>query len=337
MKLNNEFFMKLAIDEAWKYQFLTYPNPAVGCVVVRGESEVLSIEAHKEAGGPHAEVNALKAAFLKANPNDLIKTKKTSFEIHEYLIENHNGFFNDCTVYVTLEPCNHVGKTPACANLLKELKPKKVVIAHEDPNKIASGGCETLKSENISTDIGCLKKEAYELLYPFIKWNSGTFIFYKMAQTLNGCVDGSISSNAAKAYVHALRDKIDLMLIGGNTVRVDKPTLDARYIAGHAPNIMIYSKNKVFDNNIPLFKIPNRDVIISDDLFKLLDYKFVMVEGTYNLMDILKEKLDYIVLLISPKIRKGLNALNDMDLDFEIVHENYIGKEKIVFLKRIDN
>lgn len=334
MKINDEFFMKLAIDEAWKYQFLTYPNPAVGCVIVKGESEILSIEAHKMAGEAHAEVNALKSAYLKYYPNDVIKTKKTSQDIHEYLIKNHKGFFNDCKVYVTLEPCNHIGKTPACANLLKELKPKKVIIAHEDINKMAAGGLETLKSENIDVSLGCMKKEAYELLYPFIKWNSGTFIFYKMAQTLNGSIDGNISSNAAKAYVHTLRDKIDLMLIGGNTVRADKPTLDARYIAGRAPDVFIYSKNKIFDNNIPLFKIPNRKVFISDDLFKLLDYKFVMVEGTYNLMDQLKERIDYIVLLVSPKIRKGVNALNDLDIDFEIVHENFIGEEKILFLKR---
>lgn len=334
MKINDQFFMKLAIDEAWKYQFLTYPNPAVGCVVVKGDSEILSIEAHKEAGMPHAEVNALKEAYLKYHPNDLLKMKKTSHEIHDYLIKNHNGFFNDCKIYVTLEPCNHEGKTPACANLLKELKPKKVIIAHEDMNNIARGGAETLKGENIDVNIGCMKKEAYELLYPFLKWNSGTFIFYKMAQTLNGCIDGAISANQAKAYVHTLRDKIDLLLIGGNTVRTDKPTLDARFIAGRAPNVMIYSKNKVFDSNIPLFKIPNRKVIVSDDLFKLLDYKFVMVEGTYNLLDTLKERLDYIVLLVSPKIRKGENALNDLDIDFEIVHENYIGEEKILFLKR---
>lgn len=334
MKINNEFFMELAINEAWKYQFQTYPNPAVGCVVVKGESEILSIEAHKEAGMPHAEVNALKTAFLKYHPNDVLITISDSFKIHEYLIKNHNGFFNDCTVYVTLEPCNHIGKTPACANLLKEIKPNKIVIAHEDINKEASGGLDTLKNANINIELGCMKKEAYELLYPFIKWSSGTFIFYKMAQTLNGCVDGAISSNQAKAYVHSLRDKIDLMLIGGNTVRTDKPTLDARYIAGNAPDVMIYTKNKIFDNKIPLFHIPNREVIISDDLFKLLNYKFVMVEGTYNLLDTLKERLDYIVLIISPKIRKGSNALNDLDIDFEIVHENYIGEEKLVFLKR---
>jgi diaminohydroxyphosphoribosylaminopyrimidine deaminase/5-amino-6-(5-phosphoribosylamino)uracil reductase len=334
MKINDEFFMKLAIDEAWKYQLLTYPNPAVGCVVVKGESEILAIEAHKEAGMPHAEVNALKAAYLRYHPNDLLKTKKTSQEIHEYLINNHNDFFNDCKVYVTLEPCNHIGKTPACANLLKEIKAKKIIIAHEDINKTASGGYERLKEENIDISIGCMKKEAYDLLYPFIKWNSSSFIFYKMAQTLNGSVDGQISENRAKAYVHALRDKSDLMLIGGNTVRIDKPTLDARYIAGRAPNIMIYSKNKIFDKSIPLFHIPNREVIISDDLFKLLDYKLIMVEGTYTLLDVLKEKLDFIILLVNPKIKKGLNTLNEIDLDFEIIHENYIGNEKIVFLKR---
>jgi diaminohydroxyphosphoribosylaminopyrimidine deaminase/5-amino-6-(5-phosphoribosylamino)uracil reductase len=336
MIINDNFFMKLAIDEAWKYQLLTYPNPAVGCVVVKN-GEILSIEAHKEAGMPHAEVNALKAAYLKKHPNDVIKTKRKSEDIHEYLIKNHNGFFNDCEIFVTLEPCNHIGKTPACANLLKELKPKRVIIAHEDTNKIASGGCETLKEANIDVSLGCMKKEAYELLYPFIKWSENTFVFYKMAQTLNGSIDGKISSNQALAYVHTLRDKIDLMVIGGNTVKTDKPTLDARYIAGRAPNVMIYSKNKIFDTNIPLFKIPNREVIISDDLFKLLDYKFVMVEGTYNLLDTLKERIDYLVLLVSPKIRKGENALNEIDMDFEIIHENYIGQEKIIYLKRKRN
>ena len=260
--------------------------------------------------------------------------KNSSQDIHTFLLENHNGYFNDCEIFVTLEPCNHIGKTPSCANLLKELKPKRVIIAHEDINKLASGGIETLKSVNISVSIGCMKKEAYNLLYPFIKWSSGTFIFYKMAQTLNGCIDGAVSSKMSQLYVHTLRDKVDLMLIGGNTVRIDKPTLDVRYIAGRAPKIMIYSKNKIFDNNIPLFKVPNREVIISDDLFKLLDHKLVMVEGVYNLMNILKERIDYIVLIVSPKIRNGINALNEINIDFEIVHENYIGEEKIMFLKR---
>ncbi|CAM3565935.1 bifunctional diaminohydroxyphosphoribosylaminopyrimidine deaminase/5-amino-6-(5-phosphoribosylamino)uracil reductase RibD [Arcobacter aquimarinus] len=333
MKIDDNFYMKLAIDEAWKYQLLTYPNPAVGCVVVKNGA-ILSIEAHKEAGMPHAEVNALRAAFLKIYPNSVLKTLNNSYDIHDYLIKNHNDFFNDCEIFITLEPCNHEGKTPACSELLKVLKPKRVIISVKDPNPKASGGLETLLSQNIKVDIGILQNDGYNLLLPFISWQNKTCIFFKMAQTLNGSIDGKISSNRALAYVHTLRDKIDLLLIGGNTVRIDKPTLDSRYIAGCAPDIMIYSKNKMFDNNIPLFKIPNRKVFISDDLFKLLDYKFVMIEGVYTLLEKFKEKIDFIILIISSKIRKGENTLNDINLDFEIMHENFIGEDKVVFLKR---
>lgn len=333
MKINDDFYMKLAIDEAWKYQLLTYPNPAVGCVVVK-DGKLLSIEAHKEAGEAHAEVNALKAAYLKEFPNSVLKTKRTSFDIHDYLIKNHNDFFNDCEIYVTLEPCNHVGKTPSCANLLKILKPKRVIISVKDPNIVASGGIQTLNEANIDLTIGVLEKEGQNLILPFISWQNKSCIFFKMAQTLNGSIDGKISSNSALAYVHTIRDKIDLLVIGGNTVRTDKPTLDARYIAGKAPDVLIYSKNKIFDNNIPLFKIPNRKVTISDDLFKLLDYKFIMIEGIYTLLDKLKERIDFLVLIVSPKIRDGKNSLDKIDLDFEIMHENFIGEDKIIFLKR---
>lgn len=333
MKIDDNFYMRLAIDEAWKHQLLTYPNPAVGCVIVKNQ-RLLAVEAHKEAGMPHAEVNALKTAYLKDNPNSILKTKNSSFDIHQFLLQNHNGFFNDCEIYVTLEPCNHIGKTPSCANLLKELKPKRVIISVKDPNKQATGGLETLKNENIDVTIGILEKDGLNLILPFISWQNKSCIFFKMAQTLNGSIDGKISSNRALAYVHTLRDKIDLLVIGGNSVRIDKPTLDTRYIQGKNPDIFIYSKNKVFDNNIPLFKIPNRKVLISDDLYKLLDYKFIMIEGIYNLLDKLKERIDFFILIISPKIRKGQNALNEIDLDFEIIHENFIGEDKIVFLKR---
>jgi diaminohydroxyphosphoribosylaminopyrimidine deaminase/5-amino-6-(5-phosphoribosylamino)uracil reductase len=333
MKIDDNFYMKLAIDEAWKYQLLTYPNPAVGCVIVK-EGKLLAIEAHKEAGQAHAEVNALKAAFLSFDPNSVLKTKQSSHEIHEFLIKNHNNFFNDCDIYVTLEPCNHIGRTPACANLLKELKPKRVIISVKDKNSVASGGIETLLNENIKVTLGVLENEGNNLILPFVSWQNKTSIFFKMAQTLNGTTNGKISSNRALAYVHALRDKIDLLVIGGNTIRIDRPTLDTRYIQGNNPDIFIYSKNKIFDNSIPLFKTANRKVIISDDLFKLLDYKFVMIEGTYNLLEKLKQRIDFIILIISPKIKNGDNALNEINMDFEIMHENFIGEDKIVFLKR---
>jgi len=328
--------MKLAIDEAWKYQLLTYPNPAVGAVVVKN-GEILSIEAHKKAGESHAEVCALKVAYLKYNPESRLKMIESSHEIHDYLINNHDNFFNDCTVYVTLEPCSHVGKTPSCAVLLKSLKIKKLVVGINDPNITAAGGINLLQDDNVEVSVDIMKKECEDLLFPFIKWQQGTFIFYKMAQTLNGTIDGGyISSNQTLAYVHSLRDKIDLLAIGGNTVRMDKPTLDSRFILGKNPDVLIYSKNKIFDKTIPLFSVANRKVSITDDLFKLLDYKFVMVEGSYNLLETLRDKIDYLVLLVSPKMKMGKNITTEIELNFEIIHENFIGKEKIFFLRKIN-
>lgn len=324
--------MSLAIDEAWKYQLLTYPNPAVGAVIVK-DGKPISIEAHRQAKEAHAELNALKAAYLKYNNQCALAVINNSFEIYDYLIKNSGSFFYDCTIYITLEPCNHIGNTPSCAKLLQLLGIKRVVIGISDFNKVASGGKKTLQDSNIDVVCDVMKKECEELLYPFIKWREGTFIFYKMAQTINGTVDGGyISSNEALAYVHSLRDKIDCLAIGGNTVRIDRPMLDSRYIKGSNPDIFIYSKSKDFSRDIPLFNVAFREVVISDDVFKLLDYNFVMVEGSYGLLNILKDKIDYIILLITPKIRGGLNA-EDIELDFEIIHENYIGTDKIVYLR----
>lgn len=333
MKINDNFYMKLAIDEAWKYQLQTYPNPAVGCVIVK-DGKILAIEAHTQAGLAHAEVNALKTAFLTQDPNSILKIKNTSSQIHDFLIQNHNGFFEDCDIYITLEPCNHIGKTPSCASLIACLKPKRVIISILDSNAEASGGIDTLKDAGIDLKLGVLEKEGNNLILPFLSWQNKTCIFFKMAQTLNGMIDGSISGHMARLYVHTLRDKIDLLVIGGNTVRNDRPKLDTRYVLGRNPDVLIYSKNKDFSENLPLFKIPNRKVIVSDDLFKLLEYKFVMIEGVYTLLEKLKNRLDFIVLIINPKIRDGLNTQIKLDIDFEIMHENYIGEEKILFLKR---
>ena len=93
MKINDNFYMKLAIDEAWKYQLLTYPNPAVGSVVVKN-GELLSVEAHNQAGLAHAEVNALKAAYLKEHPESRLKMIDDAFLIHDYLITNSKDFFH---------------------------------------------------------------------------------------------------------------------------------------------------------------------------------------------------------------------------------------------------
>ena len=305
--------IKLAINEAWKYQFLTYPNPAVGAsLIVKNK---LFVSAHKKAGFPHAEVNVLWEAFKAFHNTPDLKTSK---EIHEYLIQNHNNFFKDVEIFVTLEPCAHIGKTPSCANLLSILKVKKVTIGWLDPIDSHSGGVEILKNAGIEVEV-LNDKRCFDLIEPFIKWTKKRFIFFKLAQTLNGVIKGGyISSEFSLNWVHQIRDKIDLLVIGGNTVRIDRPTLDSRRVKGKNPDVLIYSKNKNFDKTIPLFNIKKRKVFIDDNLERLKDYKFIMVEGGENLYNELKSLVDWKVFIVSPKMN-NLENFKIID-NIEILH-----------------
>lgn len=332
MIIDHNFYMQLALNEAWKYQLQTYPNPSVGAVVVKNGA-ILSIEAHKEAGKPHAEVNAIKEAFLKYFPDSPIKKLDDSFEIHTFLLKNHDRIFEDCTIYVTLEPCNHIGKTPACSNLIKELHFKEVIIGTRDPNNIASGGIEYLKKSNIDVTIGILEKKCKDLLYPFTIWQKKQFIFFKMAQRLDGSVHGGkISSQKSLEWVHSLRTKIDCLLIGGETVRTDRPTLDSRYVNGNAADVFIYTRMKEFDATIPLFSVKNRKVNIGNDLSLVQNKQFIMVEGGYNFLELLKDKIDMIVIILSAKIYQQIKN-NIIYLEYEILFQYFNDEDIIIYLK----
>jgi diaminohydroxyphosphoribosylaminopyrimidine deaminase / 5-amino-6-(5-phosphoribosylamino)uracil reductase len=333
MVIDDNFYMSLAINEAWGNQLLTFPNPAVGAVVVKS-GEILSIDAHQKVGFPHAEVLALKSAYLKQNPQSLLSQITDSKEIHMFLIENHNGFFNDCEIYITLEPCNHIGRTPACSDLLSTIKPKRVIFSVFDPNNNASGGYEKLINANIEVTTGVLKSRGMDLLFPFISFQKKkSFVFFKLASRANGSIDGGyITSKESLEYVHKIREVIDLLVIGGNTVRTDRPTLDCRFIdTKTSPNVLIYSKSKDFDKTIPLFDIKNRDVSICDNLN--LDNKFVMIEGGYNLLNNLIEQVDMLVLFISPNF-KNSNDILLKDIKFRILYSKQIGSDQLIFLQK---
>ncbi len=105
--MRDDFFMRLAIGEAWKYQGLTYPNPAVGAVVVSKEGAILSIAAHRMSGAPHAEVLALKNAYTVLTGDRVIEHCENARDIHHYLHVNAAEIFHGCRIYTTLEPCNH--------------------------------------------------------------------------------------------------------------------------------------------------------------------------------------------------------------------------------------
>lgn len=326
--------MQLAIEQAWKYQLLTYPNPAVGAVVVKG-NKVLSVEAHQEAGKPHAEVLALQSAYLTKYPDSPIKDLNDSHKIHKYLIENHNNFFKECDIYVTLEPCNHTGKTPACAMLLESIGIKKVYIGTLDPNKQATGGFQRLQDAGVEVEVGICKDQTDSLLDPFIIWQSKNFIFFKIAMREDGSIDGGyITTQKSLDMVHQIRTKLDLLVIGGETVRIDRPTLDTRFAKENLPpDILIYSRSKEFDQDINLFQIANRKVFIEDSLEKLDQNKFIMCEGGYTLLEHLKDKIDYLVLFISHKEKKQKN-FDIESLGFQKIYSYMINEyDEILFLK----
>ncbi|QOP41653.1 bifunctional diaminohydroxyphosphoribosylaminopyrimidine deaminase/5-amino-6-(5-phosphoribosylamino)uracil reductase RibD [Sulfurimonas marina] len=334
MEIDHNFYMNLALQEAWKYQVLTYPNPAVGCCVVGKHGEILAVEAHHKAGEPHAEVNALQKAYYQLTNNSEILELFTSHDIHTFLIKNHNNLFNECSVYTTLEPCSHVGKTPSCANLLSSLGVKKVYVGANDFNEEAAQGNEILQNNNIEVETQVLEKECSDLLLPFKNYIKGRFVFFKWAQRLNGTFDqGSISSAESKKQVHLMRDKCDLLIIGGNTVRIDRPTLDARLVNGKAPDVLIISREKEFDKNIPLFGIENRKVFIADNFDVMKHYKNIMIEGGDILYELTKDFVDLYLCYLAPKIG-GERAFKNIDDELEILNADKAGEDIIMWMKK---
>ncbi len=334
MVIDNSFYMQLALDEAWKYQGLTYPNPAVGCCVVAKSGEILSVEAHKRAGNPHAEVEALKSAYLKLTNDTTILNLTLSVDIHNYLKQNHNSIFKDTEVYTTLEPCSHIGKTPSCADLLCALGIRKVYIGSKDTNPVAACGEDKLLACGIEVKNSLLKQKCDELLLPFGMWNKKRFVFFKWAQRLNGTTDGGvITSKISRKKVHAMRDVCDLLIIGGNTVRVDRPTLDARLVDGKAPDILIISRQKEFDKTIPLFSVKGRKVMISDDFSICQEYKNIMVEGTKNMFELSRDIIDMYLCFVAPKFGGNI-GFDKIDENFEILNLQKESQDIIMWIKR---
>jgi len=320
--------MKLALHEAWKYQLLTYPNPAVGALIVDQNFKILSIGSHKRAGDAHAELDAV----IRALDDENIDKIESATGRYNYIVKNYKDYFKGCTFYVTLEPCNHKGKTPACSILIEKMGFRRVVIGATEQNSVALGGGEYLKSSGIEVVTGVMEKECNDLIYPFLTWSNKSFLFFKIAMSLNGVYDGGIiSSNRSREYVHKIRDKIDLLVIGGESVRVDRPILDSRLIGGKAPDILILSKRDDFDKDIPLFKVRNREVYIEDNLDRIKEYKFIMVEGGDGVLQTIKDEIDLMLVFRSDAMKSGKTL--KQDIEFEYLHTLNNGFDNIEWLR----
>lgn len=325
--------MRLAIDEAWKYQGLTYPNPAVGAAVVDAGGRVISVAAHQKAGSAHAEVLALQYAFSSLRSDNAIMKLTDATLIHNYLISHHEDCFKQCSLYVTLEPCAHVGKTPSCAALISSLGIKKLFVGQLDPNMEAAGGAVFLQNYGIDVVTGLFEKETKDLLAPFLAWQEKPYAVFKWAQRLDGTIDGgTISTAESRRRVHAMRDISDLLVIGGNTVRKDRPVLDARLVNGKAPDVLIYSNRKDFDRNIPLFDVKNRNVFIESSLGRIGEYNNILIEGGPGLFFATREIVDHYLCFVAPK-SGGTIPFTKSSEDFTFLHVMQSGKDQMLWLK----
>ena len=216
----DESHMRLALRLAARGRGKVEPNPMVGAVVVRG-GKVIGKGWHRRFGGPHAEVNAVRDA---------------------------HGKTTGATVYVTLEPCAHFGKTPPCADFLIEHKVRRVVVACRDLFPETAGkGIARLRRAGIRVEVGLLGDEARSLNAPFFKLVSTGMphITAKWAMTLDGKIATKtgdskwISSEGARKFAHKVRGRVDAVVVGIGTVLADDPELTCRLVRGRTPRRVV--------------------------------------------------------------------------------------------------
>ncbi|MDQ0232479.1 bifunctional diaminohydroxyphosphoribosylaminopyrimidine deaminase/5-amino-6-(5-phosphoribosylamino)uracil reductase RibD [Metabacillus malikii] len=212
----HEAYMKLALSNAKAMKGQTDPNPLVGSVIVN-HNRIVGVGTHLKAGEPHAEIHALRMAGEQAKGG---------------------------TIYVTLEPCSHHGRTGPCAEAIVRAGIKKVVIATLDPNPLVAGnGVKILKDANIDVVIGVCEEESRKMNEVFNKFivKGKPFVTLKAATTLDGKIATAswdskwITSEEARNDVHVLRNEHVGILVGVNTVIKDDPELTARIPNGRNP------------------------------------------------------------------------------------------------------
>lgn len=238
--MDHEKYIRRCLELAELGKGIVSPNPMVGSVIVL-ENEIIGEGFHHKAGEPHAEVNAINSVKNK----ELLK---------------------QATIYVSLEPCSHFGKTPPCADLIIENQIPKVVIASIDSNaRVCGNGISKLKKAGIDVITGVLEKDSNQLNKTFNTFHKKKrpFIILKWAETANGFIDTNrknsdvpslkISNEASSRWVHKLRGEVDALLVGKNTAFLDNPTLTTRKWAGKNPIRVVIDKDLSLPKTLNLF------------------------------------------------------------------------------------
>lgn len=244
--MDDAHFMQIALELAARGRGFTSPNPMVGAVVVK-DARVVGQGYHQAVGKPHAEVNALDDAGDRAR---------------------------GATLYVTLEPCNHTGRTPPCTEKVLAAGIRRVVVAMADPNPdVAGGGARRLREQGVTVDLGVLESEALRLNEAFVKYvrEKRPFVIAKCAATLDGRIATRtgdsrwVTGGEAREYVHRVRHAVDGIMVGVGTVRQDDPSLTTRLpdIDGADPARIILDTHLSISGNAKVLRLDSEsDTII---------------------------------------------------------------------------
>lgn len=275
--MSDHQYMAHAIRLARKGLYTTHPNPRVGCVIVN-DGDIVGEGWHEKTGEPHAEIHALKQAGKKAQ---------------------------GATVYVTLEPCSHQGRTPPCADALIKAGVAKVVVAMEDPNPQVSGsGLKKLSDAGIVVESGILEQEAKSLNQGFIKRMSKglPFVRAKLAMSLDGRTampSGEsqwITGEAARLDVQKLRAESSVIMTGSGTVLADDPSLNVRLSAAElGVNAIRQPLRVIVDNHLScpqdakMFGLAGQNLIFtatSSGHWQKDNVEIVQIDATSNRVDL---------------------------------------------------
>lgn len=278
----DELFMQRALELAQLGRGLVSPNPLVGCVIV-WENNIIGEGWHRKYGEVHAEVNAVASVLDKS-------------------------VLKDATVYVNLEPCAHVGKTPPCADMLVQHQVKKVVIANVDSNPLVGGkGIEKLRAAGVEVIIGVLEREGRELNKRFFTFmeKKRPYIILKWAQTADGFIAREnfdskwISNEQSRQLVHKWRSEEDAVLAGRSTVFHDNPMLTVRDWTGRNPVRVVIDRH---------LRLPHTRHVF-DGSVKTICYNLTTLHGKENILFVKLPETDFIQSLVSDLYARKIQSV----------------------------
>ncbi|MFH1097328.1 MAG: bifunctional diaminohydroxyphosphoribosylaminopyrimidine deaminase/5-amino-6-(5-phosphoribosylamino)uracil reductase RibD [Candidatus Desantisbacteria bacterium] len=299
-------YMAKALTLARRARGKTSPNPMVGCVIVKTD-EIVGQGFHYAAGLPHAEINALNEAGDNAR---------------------------NATMFVTLEPCCHYGKTPPCVNEIIKAKVSKVIISIYDPNPFVSGkGMKKLQEAGIIVEIGLLQDMASKLNEVYIKYitTQMPFVLIKAGMSMDGKIQGDnkwITGEKSRQLVHRMRAEYDAIMVGKQTVLTDNPYLTSRIKDGKNPYRIIVDSRLQIPIESNVFATPEMVIIATTSaapanklsILRKMGTRIVIaqtVDGRVDMPELMKQlgKLEITSVLIEGGASLNASALSSGVVD----------------------